>query len=136
MSAVDAAVELVVGGAGVASEWAELSARAPQLAATMRRYLIQLTTFLAPRSVDVADNTLRQFARWLIDNTDVTVVADITRTNIEDYKVWLAAQPGTKGAVLSKNTQRHRLRMIRIFFERLIEWDWPDAPGPEPDPPR
>jgi len=37
-----------------------LSAQAPQLAATMRRYLIQLTTFLAPRSVDVADSTLRQ----------------------------------------------------------------------------
>jgi len=37
-------------------EWAELSARAPQLAATMRRYLVQLTTFLAPRSVEVADS--------------------------------------------------------------------------------
>ena len=40
----------------------------------MRRYLIQCSTFLAPRSVDVADNTLRQFTRWLVDNTDVTVV--------------------------------------------------------------
>lgn len=29
-------------------EWAVLSARAPQLVATMRRYLLQLTTFLAP----------------------------------------------------------------------------------------
>ncbi len=29
-------------------EWAVLSAEAPQLAATMRRYLVQLTTFLAP----------------------------------------------------------------------------------------
>ena len=29
-------------------EWAELSTNAPQLVATMRRYLIQLTTFLAP----------------------------------------------------------------------------------------
>jgi hypothetical protein len=56
-------------------EWAELSARAPQLAATMRRYLVQLTTFLAPRSVDAADNTLRQFARWLTLHTDVTTVA-------------------------------------------------------------
>ena len=55
------------------------SRRAPQLAATMRRYLIQLATFLAPRSVDAADNTLRQFARWLVDNTDVAVVADISR---------------------------------------------------------
>lgn len=113
-------------------EWAELSARAPQLAATMRRYLVQLTTFLAPRSVDVADGTLRQFARWLTLHTDITTVAGITRTNIEDFKVWLAAQPGLKAPTLSKNTQRQRLRMIRIFLERLIEWDWPDAPGRNP----
>ncbi len=113
-------------------DWAELSARAPQLTATMRRYLVQLTTFLAPRSVDVADSTLRQLARWLTANTDVTVVADIGRTHIEDYKVWLTTQPGSKAATLAKNTQRQRLRMIRIFLERLIEWDWPDAPGRNP----
>src|SRR5712692_9808805 len=113
-------------------EWSTLLARAPQLAATMRRYLVQCSTFLAPRSVDAADTTLRQFTRWVVDNTDVVVVADITRTNVEDYKVWLAAQPGAKEPVLSKNTQRQRLRMIRIFFERLIEWDWPDAPARNP----
>jgi site-specific recombinase XerD len=33
---------------------------------------------------------------------------------------------------MAKNTQRQRLRMIRIFFERLIEWDWPDAPMRNP----
>ena len=128
-------------------EWPELSVRAPQLVATMRRYLLQLTTFLAPASVDVADITLRQFARWLTSCTDVAVVADITRTHIEDYKVWLAGQPGAEpGTTMAKNTQRQRLRMIRIFLERLIEWDWPDAhqrnpilhgdipPRPEPLP--
>jgi site-specific recombinase XerD len=64
-----------------------------------------------------------------LSNTEVTVVADITRTHVEDFKVWLAARPGTKTPTMSKNTQRQRLRMIRIFLERLIEWDWPDAPG-------
>jgi site-specific recombinase XerD len=113
-------------------EWPELSAQAPHLVVTMRRYLLQLTTFLAPRSVDAADQTLRQFARWLLANTDVSAVAEIERRHFEDYKVWLAAQAGTKGPTLAKNTQRQRLRMIRIFFERLIEWDWPDAPGRNP----
>ena len=114
-------------------EWAVLSGRTPQLIATMRRYLLQLTTFLAPRSVEVADTTLRQLARWLTTETEVTVINQITRTHVEDYKVWLAAQPGrAEGATLAKNTQRHRLRMIRIFLERLIEWDWPDAPGRNP----
>jgi len=113
-------------------DWVSLSVELPQLAATMRRYLIQLSTFLAPRSVDVADSTLRQFARWLAANTEVSVIAEVTRTHIEDYKVWLAAQPGSTNPTMSKNTQRQRLRMIRIFLERLIEWDWPDAPGRNP----
>jgi site-specific recombinase XerD len=113
-------------------EWAELSTKVPQLVATMRRYLIQLTTFLAPRSVEAADGCLRQLARWLVAETEVVVVADITRTHIEDYKVWLAAQPGAKGPTMAKNTQRMRLRMIKIFLERLIEWEWPDAPGRNP----
>jgi len=113
-------------------EWAELSTKVPQLVATMRRYLIQLTTFLAPRSVEAADGCLRQLARWLVAETEVAVVADITRTHIEDYKVWLAAQPGAKGPTMAKNTQRMRLRMIKIFLERLIEWEWPDAPGRNP----
>jgi hypothetical protein len=113
-------------------QWSQMATVAPQLVSTMRRYLLQLTTFLAPRSVDVADQTLRQFARWLTANTEIRVVADIARSDIEDYKVWLVAQPGTNGRALAKNTQRHRLRMIRIFLERLIEWDWPDAPGRNP----
>jgi integrase len=126
MTAVEATAEPLLGRDVSHHEWAELSVRAPQLVVTMHRYLAQLATFLAPRSVDVADSTLRQLARWLIDSTDVTVVADITRSDIEDYKVWLAARPGTKSPTLAKNTQRQRLRMIRIFFERLIEWDWKD----------
>ena len=113
-------------------EWADLSTKAPQLVATMRRYLVQLTTFLAPRSVEAADQTLRQFVRWLVANTNVTVVADIERGHIEDYKVWLADQSGRNDSRLAANTQRQRLRMIRIFLERLIEWDWPDAPARNP----
>ncbi len=58
-------------------DWAALSVEVPQLAATIRRYVIQLGTFLAPRSVDMASHTLRQFAGWLVANTDVTVVAHI-----------------------------------------------------------
>jgi site-specific recombinase XerD len=132
MSSAEAHAEVWIPADASHREWAVLSASAPQLTATMRRYLVQLTTFLAPRSVDVADNTLRQFARWLTTCTDVTVVADVNRTNVEDYKVWLAAQPGSNGLTLAKNTQRHRLRTIRSFLERLIEWDWPDAPGRNP----
>jgi site-specific recombinase XerD len=50
----------------------------------------------------------------------------------EDYKVWLAAQPGHHGQGLSVNSRRQRLGMVRAFFERIIEWDWPDAPARNP----
>ena len=46
--------------------------------------------------------------------------------------MWLAAQPGMRGDGLSANTQRQRLRMLRVFFERIIEWDWTDAPSRNP----
>ena len=112
-------------------EWADLTIDAPVLVKTMRRYLAQLSSFLAPRSVDVAEATLRQFSRWLVTASDVKTVAAITRTHIEDYKLWLATQPGSAGT-MAKNTQRHRLRTIRSFFERIIEWDWPEAPRRNP----
>jgi site-specific recombinase XerD len=131
MTTAEAFNESWIPGATAAKEWSVLMARAPQLAATMRRYLGQLSTMLAPRSVEAADYTLRQFAGWLAD-TDLTAIADISRGHFEDYKVWLATRPGTNNQTLTKNTQRQRLRMIRIFFERLIEWDWHDAPRRNP----
>jgi integrase len=119
-------------GTKAAAEWAEISAAAPQMAVTMTRYLDQASTFLAPASVDVANNTLRQLAQWLIDNTNVDHVAGIGRDHIEDFKLWLAERPGNGGGRLSLNTQRQRLRMIRMFFERIIDWEWSDTPARNP----
>jgi site-specific recombinase XerD len=118
-------------GSHAAAEWAQIGQAAPHLAATMRRYLTQVAVFLAPRSVEVADAALRQLARWILACTGIEAVAGIRRDDIEDYKVWLARQPGAKGA-LSANTHRQRLRTLRAFFERIIEWDWPDAPPRNP----
>jgi site-specific recombinase XerD len=119
-------------GSGPAAEWAQIALAAPQLAATMRRYLGQLGTFLAPRSVAAADSVLRQFARWLLATTTVTTVATISRDDIEDFKVWLAARPGYGAGRLSASTCRQRMQTLRMFFERIIEWDWPDAPARNP----
>jgi site-specific recombinase XerD len=100
-----------------AIRWALIASRAPQLADTMGRYLSQVATFLAPRSVEAAESALRQMAGWLVNHTEIATVA---RNDIEDYKVWLAAQPGVHGR-LSATTQRQRLRTLRAFFERIIE---------------
>ncbi len=103
---------------------------APQLAATMRRYLAQVATLQAPRSVDVADRSLRQLARWIVACTGIESAAGICRDDIEGFKLWLSSQRGMKGT-LSASTHRQRLRTLRAFFEQIIGWDWADA-APQP----
>jgi Phage integrase, N-terminal SAM-like domain len=113
-------------------EWAELAAAAPQLVETMRRYLRQIATFLAPGSVVAAEAALRIFARGIVANTTIVAVQGIGRDQVEEFKVYLAGRRGVRGGPLADNTQRQRLRMLRVFFERIIEWDWPDAPMRNP----
>ncbi len=98
----------------------------------MRRYLAQLSTFLAPQSVNAAENVLRQFTHFLLAHSVVENVAEVSRDDVEDFKVWLASRRGSKGERLAPNTHRQRLRTLRAFFERIIEWDWPDAPARNP----
>ena len=100
------------------------------MAATMASYLEQLEVSARPATVSAADLALRLFAHrvTLADPTCVTVAA-IGRTHIEDFKVWQAARPGRGGKPLSTTTIRHRLSMLRTFFERIIEWDYDDAPA-------
>ena len=56
-------------------------------------------------------------------------VADIARVHIEDFKRWLAARPGKSGKGMSTLTIRHRLSTMRTFFERIMEWEYDDAPA-------
>jgi site-specific recombinase XerD len=124
--------ERLLPGRHAEAEWAQIEASAPRVAAVMRRYLRQLGTFLAPRSVDAADIALRQLARWMVTEAGLAAVGDIRRDDIEDYKVWLAAQPRGGGQTITKETHRQRMRTVRQFFERTIEWEWPEAPPRNP----
>jgi site-specific recombinase XerD len=119
-------------GGQAEAEWAHIGAAAPQVAAVMGRYLRQLGTFLAPRSVEAADIALRQLARWMITEAGLAAVADIGRDDIEDFKVWLATRPRSGQETITAETHRQRMRTIRQFFERIIEWDWPTAPARNP----
>jgi site-specific recombinase XerD len=121
-----------VAGSIAAAEWAQIEAAAPLVAALVHRYLRQLGTFLAPASVDAAENALRQFARWLITDAGLDSIGAVHRDDIEGYKVWLAAKPRAGGATITAETHRQRMRTVRAFFERIIEWDWPDAPARNP----
>jgi integrase len=109
--------------------WDKIARRAPRMAATMTAYLDQLTVSSRPATVSAASLVLRQFADH-VTSTDpaCTSVAAVERRHIEDYKIVLAARPGRDGGTVTTETIRNNLGMLRAFFERLIDWDDPDAP--------
>jgi site-specific recombinase XerD len=114
---------------GALPGWAELEAAVPQVAATMRRYLTQIGCVLRPGSVGGADLALRCFAAFLAETVpEVTSIAQVTRRHIEDYKPWLAARPGQNKPRLTPGTIIHRLGTLRMFFVRIDEWGWDQAP--------
>jgi len=132
LPAREPAASRAVPGSIAAAQWAQIRAAAPQVTATIQRYLQRLAVFLAPGSVAAAENALRQFARWMTAEAGLDAIAAVRRDDIEDYKVWLAAQPRPRGATISMETHRRRMRAVRAFFERIIEWDWPEAPPRNP----
>jgi site-specific recombinase XerD len=116
-------------GMGSLPAWADLEPAVPQVTATMRRYLTQIGCVLRPGSVSGADLALRAFAAFLAETApQVTSTAQVTRRHIEDYKPWLAARPGQNKPALTTATIAHRLGTLRMFFVRLDEWGWDEAP--------
>jgi integrase len=120
------------GTAAVADDrhWAEITRRAPRMAATMQDYLDQLAVSSRPSTVQAAALALRHLAEHITQTyPDCTSVAAIERRHIESYKLALAARPGKRdNKTVSAQTIRHNLGMARTFFERIIDWDYPDAP--------
>jgi site-specific recombinase XerD len=56
----------------------------------------------------------------------------VQRVHVEDFKAFFAAHLTVKGTPPARNTIRQRLGMLRSFFDRIIEWDWSDAPARTP----
>jgi integrase len=143
MTAIAAAVPERVSQSDI--DWAEIASVAPALAATSARYLHQIGLSLRPGSITGADAALRSFCRYLtVAHPETTSFAEVGRAQIEGFKTALAARLTPKGTPPSVNHRRTRLGTLRTFFDRIIEWDWPDAPArcpifvsdlPRPDEP-
>lgn len=114
--------------------WASLDAHAPTLVATMRAYLAQIGLSLRPGTVAIADTSLRHLATYLIEHhAGLDTIAGIGRTHIEGFKAWLAHRAGYRGrSTPAATTIGMRLGNIRTFFDRIIEWQWADAPDRNP----
>ena len=114
--------------------WAELARRAPQMAPTMARYLDQLAVSARPATVDATRVDVApvrrsrhrrrpRLSRWSLVRS--------TR-HLEDYKRWLARPSRPKAGTLTTTTISAALGLLRTFFERIIDWDYDDAPTPVP----
>jgi site-specific recombinase XerD len=113
--------------------WEQLEPVVPGIVATMRRYLEQIGCILRPGSVNNTDQALRAFAGFLTEAApEVTSTAQVTRRHIEDYKPWLAKRPGQNKARVTTATLAHRLGTLRMFFVRIDEWGWDEAPARVP----
>jgi site-specific recombinase XerD len=62
----------------------------------------------------------------------VRSIAQVTRRHIEDYKPWLAARPGQNKPRLTPGTITCHLGTLRMFFIRIGEWGWDQAPPKVP----
>jgi site-specific recombinase XerD len=112
-------------------DWAPIAEQGPQLVVTAWRYLDQIALSLRPATVDAADVALRGLAQHLVVE-GLDCFAAVDRRNIESYKHWLATAGTRNGRPPARNTIRQRLGLVRSFFDRIIEWDWADAPSRTP----
>ena len=118
------------GGGTPEVTWDEIDLRAPVMVTTMASYLGQLEVSARPSTVAAAELTLRFFAHQVTEaDPTTTTVAAIGRPHIEGFKRWLVERRGRTGKPLATMTIRHRLSTVRTFFERIMEWDYDDAPA-------
>jgi site-specific recombinase XerD len=109
--------------------WAQLEETQPQVVATMRAYLQQIAAVLRPGSVGGADLALRSFTAYLTaEHPDLQRIRDVGRPQIEGFKTWVAERPGQNKARVTPATIAHRLGTLRVFFLRIEEWGWDEAP--------
>jgi site-specific recombinase XerD len=117
----------------VPSSWDQITTAVPQLAVTMLAYLAQVTVSFRPSTITATDTDLRIFAGFLIAHDPaLSCVADIDRSHVEAFKIWQHAQPGNAGRPFKAASFRRRISSLRMFFIRIVEWDWDDAPARVP----
>jgi integrase len=104
------------------------------IAATVRRYLQQMSLSLRPESAYQEKVRLFRFFSWLaITNQEVTHIEHIQRCHIEAFKEYIRWAPlqhksNGPGDVLQPATRYHFLAALYYFFIRISEWQWPEAP--------
>ena len=108
----------------------ELWAEIPQpIGQVVWRYLDQLSTVRALDTVKNNEGYLRRFFGWLARTyPDVQHLRQITRAQIEAFKLWLHDTLCATGRPYHRHTIKGTLSALRCFFQAIREWGWPEAP--------
>ena len=107
----------------------------PGIAAPVRRYLQQMGLSLRPESAYQEKTRLFRFFSWLAENyPEIIRIDQIRRCHIEAFKEYLRWVPPQHksnrlpGDVLCSSSRYHLLAALYYFFNRIAEWQWPEAP--------
>ncbi len=107
----------------------------PGIAAPTRRYLQQMGLSLRPESAYQEKTRLFRFFSWLTENySEIIRIDQIRRCHIEAFKEyirWVTPQHKSNrlpGDVLCSSSRYHLLAALYYFFNRIAEWQWPEAP--------
>ncbi|BCW77868.1 tyrosine-type recombinase/integrase [Arthrobacter sp. NicSoilB11] len=107
----------------------------PRIRTVVERYLLTRLEahFDRPQTVRIAREGLRRFVNWLgREHPDITSMAQLNRTLIEEYLRWLPTYPSQNtGQPLHVTTRKHEINAIGAFCRDTSMWGWDDAPrGP------
>jgi len=101
----------------------------------VRRYLHQMGLSLRPDSAYQEKTRLFRFFSWLAQNyQEIVRIDQIRRCHIEAFKEyvrWVPPQHKSNrvpGDVLCSSSRYHLLAALYYFFNRIAEWQWPEAP--------
>jgi integrase len=101
----------------------------------VRRYLQQMGLSLRPDSAYQEKNRLCRFFSWMVKNyPEIIRIDQIRRYHIEAFKEYLRWVPPqhrsnrAPGDVLCSSSRYHILATLYYFFNRIAEWQWPEAP--------
>ena len=104
----------------------------PGIGNVVRRYLQQLALSFRPSSLKQERCRLFRFFSWLAETMpEVTEIKQIKRRHIEAFKEYLRwAPPHNRPSktTMSSSTKYKIMAAPYYFFQRITEWQWPEAP--------
>jgi site-specific recombinase XerD len=111
------------------SEWlalyegSSIAAMAPELLGSTSRYIELISVSMRPNTVRKYGYAIREFIRFLeTSDSHVKTFRELRRSHAESWLRSLASRP------IKGSTRAKKITYLRLFFERMADWDWEEVP--------